>query len=46
MVGFFFLDLREVQRLNARIRVHREQLHGVETRLQDIRKGKGGMVRR
>jgi len=42
---FLLLDTREVQRLNSRIRVHREQLHEMETRLKDIRKGKGGMVR-
>lgn len=41
----FFGGLREVQRLNARIRVHREQLQGVEMGLKDIRKGKSGMVR-
>ncbi len=42
---FLLPDTREVQRLNSRIRVHREQLHEMETRLKDLRKGKGGMVR-
>ena len=40
-----FLSLRELQRLNTRIRVNREQVHGLEMRLKEIRKGKGGMVR-
>lgn len=28
--------------MNARIRIHREQLHDMETKLRDIRKGKVG----
>ncbi|CAN0457509.1 unnamed protein product, partial [Ectocarpus sp. 12 AP-2014] len=33
---------RERQRLNARIRIRKEKLHGMETRLRDIRKGDKG----